>query len=210
MIINATHSYHISKTLIKGGERKEETHPTDKFFNNTYLIDWKREGRREKVFQLDFETKRPFPTVIALKPFYLSPFHSCPASFPLLFLLPAAPNLALQHKMFFLHLGLGHVNCSEWQDPQALMKLLPKLMRLGTRSSYSEWFARAAPHSLLETTQKSLLHQQFSASALISSQVRNIFCFIPDLTVINTTVSMHHLILYDLERAERAKITVSL
>lgn len=39
MIINATHLYHITKTLIKGGERKEETQPTNKFFNNTYLID---------------------------------------------------------------------------------------------------------------------------------------------------------------------------
>lgn len=36
------------------------------------------------------------------------------------------------------------------------------------------------------------------------------FCFIPDLTVINTTVSAYHLILYDLERGERAMITVSL
>lgn len=36
------------------------------------------------------------------------------------------------------------------------------------------------------------------------------FCFIPNLTVINTTVSAYHLILCDLERGERAKITVSL
>lgn len=168
MIINATHLYHITKTLIKGGERKEETQPTNKFFNNTYLIDWKKEGRREKSISVGFWNQETSSSGDCIN-IFLSPLHSCPASLPLLLLLPAAPDLALQNKMFFLHLGLGHVNCSEWQDPQALMKLLPKLMRLGTRSSYSEWFARAAPHSLLETTQKSLLHQQFSASALIST-----------------------------------------
>lgn len=124
--------------------------------------------------------------------------------------MPASPHLALQHTMLLLHLSLSPISCSERQDLQALMKLLLKLTRSGTRSTYREWFARAAPYLLSETTQKSLLHWQFPSSALIFTQVRNIFCFLLDLTVINTTASTSHLTLYDLARRERAKITVSL
>lgn len=140
----------------------------------------------------------------------ISTFRASPLLPPCSVPLPAAPHLVLQHTKLFLHLSLSHINCSERQNPQALKKLLLKLMRLGTRSSYRELFARATPYLLLETAQKSLLHWQFSSPALTSTQVRNIFCFTSDLTVTNTTVRTHHLTLYDLGRGERAKIIVSL
>ena len=95
----------------------------------TTPISWGwREGRTEKVFQLDFKSQRPLLTVIALPPF-------CP---------PFPPHPPAQ--MLFLQLGLGRINRWEWQNPQVLVKLLLKLMRLGKRSSYGEGFARAAPY----------------------------------------------------------------